>query len=67
MKARKPGHVGVDLGEWFGLAPIVVRLVKAAREIAATPKGPARRDLLRVRVLNEIEALIDWLDNALED
>ena len=67
MRARKPGHVGVDLGEWFGLVPFVVGLIHDAGAVKAMPKGEARKAALRSLVFSKLDALVDWLDNALED
>ena len=67
MRARKPGHVGVDLGEWFGLVPFVVGLIHDAGEIKAMPKGETRKAAIRTLVFAKLDGLVDWLDNALED
>lgn len=67
MKPRKPGHVGVDLGEWVGLIPIVATLVRKAATVRAMPKGDARKSAIRALVFVELDALVDWLDNALDD
>ena len=67
MKARKPGHVGVDLGEWVGLIPIVATLVRKAATVKAMPKGVDRSAAIRALVFVELDALVDWLDNALDD
>ena len=67
MKPRKPGHVGVDLGEWVGLIPIVATLVRKAATVKAMPKGQERKAAIRALVFAELDAVVDWLDGALED
>ena len=67
MKARKPGHVGVDLGEWVGLIPIVATLVRKAATVKGMPKGVDRSAAIRALVFVELDALVEWLDNALDD
>lgn len=67
MKPRKPGHVGVDLGEWVGLIPIVATLVRKASAVKAMPKGVDRSAAIRALVFVELDALVEWLDSALDD
>ena len=67
MKSRKPGHIGIDIGEWLGLLPILGSLVHDAAAVKALPRGPERSAAIRSLVLSKVEALAAWLDNALED
>ena len=67
MKPRKAGRVGVDLGEWFALVPFVVGLIHDAGAVKAMPKGVDRSAAIRALVFVELDALVDWLDNALDD
>lgn len=67
MKPRKAGRVGVDLGEWFALVPFVVGLIHDAGAVKAMPKGQERKAAIRDLVFAKLDALVDWLDNAMDD
>jgi len=67
VKARKPGHVGVDLGEWVGLIPVVATLIRKASAVRGMPPGVDRKAAIRALVFAELDALAEWLDGALED